>query len=72
MIKKLAKRKRTKKELPVRITNDTVAEHRERVLAGGRRHKYPVQYTKHRLVWNTIIISTFGLILAGVLVYQQP
>lgn len=71
MIKKLAKRKRTKKELPVRITNDTVAEHRERVLAGGRRHKYPVQYTKHRLVWNTIIISTLGLILAGVLVYLQ-
>lgn len=71
MIKKLAKRKRTKKELPVRITNDTVAEHRERVLAGGRRHKYPVQYTKHKLVWNTLIISALGVVVAGVLVYLQ-
>ena len=26
-----------------RITNETVAEHRERVLAGGRKFKYPLQ-----------------------------
>ena len=71
MIKKLGKRKRAKKELPVRITNDTVAEHRERVLAGGRRHKYPVQYTKHKLVWNTLIISIIGLLLASAFVYVQ-
>jgi hypothetical protein len=39
-----------------RITNETVAEHRERVLAGGRKFKYPLQYTKHRVLIISIII----------------
>ncbi|MBI3889864.1 SurA N-terminal domain-containing protein [Candidatus Saccharibacteria bacterium] len=46
-----------------RITNETVAEHRERILAGGRRFKYPVQYARHRLVFNTILISVVALVL---------
>lgn len=57
--------------MPSRITNDTVAEHRERVLAGGRKHKYPIQYTKHRLVWNAIFIGVAALIAALVLVWVQ-
>lgn len=44
-----------------RITNETVAEHRERILAGGRKFKYPVQYVRHRLVFNAIIISIAAL-----------
>lgn len=40
----------------LRITNETVAEHRERVLAGGRKFKYPLQYTKHRVVIVTVMI----------------
>ena len=64
MIKKLFNKKSKKKaELPSRITNDTVAEHRERVLAGGRKLKYPVQYTRSALVRNTIIISVVALLL---------
>jgi hypothetical protein len=39
-----------------RITNETVAEHREKVLAGGRKFKYPLQYTKHRLLIISILI----------------
>jgi hypothetical protein len=39
-----------------RITNETVAEHRERVLAGGRKFKYPLQYTKHRVLIISIVI----------------
>lgn len=59
MKKLTAKIKRSKKaEKPTRITNETVAEHRERILAGGRRFKYPVQYTRHRLVWTAIAIGT--------------
>jgi hypothetical protein len=54
-----------------RITNETVAEHREKVLAGGRRFKYPVQYAKHRLVINTIIISLVALIAITVVVWWQ-
>lgn len=65
--------KRRKKEvkLPPRITNETVAEHRERILAEGRRFKYPLQYSKHKLVINTIIISVVALILALVIGWQQ-
>jgi len=46
-----------------RITTETIAEHRERILAGGRRFKYPVQYARHRLVFNAIIVSVAALIL---------
>ena len=48
--------KQTPPETGGRITNETVAEHRERVLAGGRKFKYPLQYTKHRVLIVTIII----------------
>ena len=68
-MKKIFKKKpKQKKELPTRITNDTVAEHREHVLAGGRKLKYPVQYTRSALVRNTIIISAVALValVAGV------
>lgn len=43
-----------------RITNETVAEHREIVLRGARKYKYPLQHSKHRIV----IISTALLALA--------
>lgn len=71
MIKKMLKRKKTDKKIPTRITNDTLAQHREQVLAGGRKHKYPLQYTKHRLVWNTIIIGTISVLVAVLLVWLQ-
>lgn len=55
--------KRTKKapmvaEQPssMRITNETVAEHRERILAGGRKFKYPLQTPKHRIVLVTVLL----------------
>lgn len=51
------KDKKQPKKLPTRITNDTVAQHREKVLAAGRKHKYPIQYTKRRLVWVTMFVS---------------
>lgn len=46
-----------------RITNETVAEHRERVLAGGRKFKYPLQYTKHRVLVISIVLSILAIIL---------
>jgi hypothetical protein len=42
-----------------RITNETVAEHRERILAGGRKFKYPLQTPKHRIVVITIMLVVF-------------
>lgn len=50
-------------ERPTRITNETVAEHRERILAGGRKFKYPVQYSRHKLVINTIILSIVTIVV---------
>jgi parvulin-like peptidyl-prolyl isomerase len=54
-----------------RITTETIAEHRERILAGGRRFKYPVQYARHRLVINAIIISVAVIILMVALTWWQ-
>ncbi len=56
---------------PSRITNETVAEHRERILAGGRRFKYPVQYARHRLVINAIIISVAAIIIMAAIGWWQ-
>lgn len=67
-------RKNAKQEppkLPARITNETVAEHREQILAGGRRFKYPVQYARHKLVRNAVIIALTGVVLLGALTFQQ-
>lgn len=74
-MKKLAFKRRSKKSVqetaPTRITNETVAEHRERILAGGRRFKYPMQYARHKLVINAIIITAAALILLVLLGGQQ-
>jgi len=54
-----------------RITTETIAAHRERILAGGRRFKYPVQYARHKLVINAIIITVATLlVLVGVGYWQ--
>ncbi|MEI7918557.1 MAG: SurA N-terminal domain-containing protein [Candidatus Saccharibacteria bacterium] len=56
-------RKQEEVQSSSRITSDTVAHHRERILAGGRRFKYPIQYTRHKLVINAIIISVVALVI---------
>ena len=38
-----------------------IAERREEVLSKGRKFRYPIQYTKHRVVFNTIIIGVLAL-----------
>ncbi|MBR2587319.1 SurA N-terminal domain-containing protein [Candidatus Saccharibacteria bacterium] len=42
---------------------EKVEERREEVLSRGRKFKYPLQYAKHKLVINTIIIATVGVVL---------
>lgn len=39
-----------------RITNETVAEHREEVLSSARKYIYPLQHSKHRLVRISIAL----------------
>lgn len=73
IMKKLLNKIRKKPAQPesTRITTETIAQHRERILAGGRRFKYPVQYARHKLVFNAIIITIATLIvLVGVGYWQ--
>jgi hypothetical protein len=71
MKKLLNKFRKKDSEVSSRITNETVAEHRERILAGGRRFKNPIQYARHRLVINAIVISIAALIILGVVGWWQ-
>lgn len=53
---------------------EKVAERREEVLAQGRKFKYPMQYSKHKLVIKTIIIALVAMILmigAGWLMFYK-
>jgi hypothetical protein len=73
-VERLLRRKESAPDEPVepgRITNETVAEHREQILAGARRFKYPRQYARHRLIRNTILISVGAIILIALFVWQQ-
>jgi parvulin-like peptidyl-prolyl isomerase len=46
-----------------RITNDTVAEHREEVLSSARKYIYPLQHSKHRIVTISIALFVFALVI---------
>lgn len=48
-----------------RITNETVAEHREELLRGARKYIYPLKHTKHRVV----VVSVSLLVTAVVLFF---
>ena len=67
----LRRKKKQVAEQPSRITNETVAEHREQILAGGRRFKYPRQIARHKLVFNAIIISIASLIILAIITWWQ-
>ena len=46
---------------------ERVEERREEVLAAGRKFKYPLQWTRHRIVINTILIAlvVIAMIIVG-------
>lgn len=46
-----------------RITNDTVAEHREEVLSSARKYIYPLQHSKHRIVTISVILFILALLI---------
>jgi len=48
-----------------RITNETVAEHREEVLSSARKYIYPLSHSKHRV----IVITSTLLVLAIVVFF---
>lgn len=46
-----------------RITNETVAEHREELLRGSRKYIYPLKHTKHRVVIVSVSLLVTAVIL---------
>jgi len=46
-----------------RITNETVAEHREEVLASARKYIYPLQHSRHRIVIVSLSIFILGVVV---------
>ena len=71
-IKTLFKKRRSgsaDKETNQRITTKTVEEVRRDVLDKGKKFKYPVQYEKHKVVINAIVVSVIGLIIAIVVAW---
>lgn len=76
MVKRIIKKvkrvdEESEKLAKTRITNETVAQHREQILAGGRKFKYPIQYEKHRLLINSIIVFLIALVVAVVFLWWQ-
>lgn len=63
-LKRLKNRRKPEVDTNTRVTNDTVAVHREAILKGARRYIYPLQHTKHRLV-----IISLSLFVVSVLVF---
>lgn len=67
----LFKKKTPDDSVSSRITTENLDHHREKVLAGGRKFKYPIQYARHKLVFNTIIISVGTIILLAIIGWWQ-
>lgn len=42
---------------------EKVEERREEVLSRGRKFKYPLQYAKHKLIINTVVIAVVAVVL---------
>lgn len=47
-----------------RITNDTIAEHREELLRGARKYIYPLKHTKHR-----VVVVSVSLLVSAVVIF---
>ena len=69
--KKILKKSNTQETQVAKITNTTLEEQRKEILNKGKKFKYPVQYSKNRLVGNALIIALVILITGlGLLWYQ--
>ena len=57
-------RRKSQPEEPTnsRITNDTVAEHREQVLGQARKYIYPLRQSKHKLVMISVTLFIIALV----------
>ena len=54
--------KKAEKKPSDSITQKNIEESREEILAKGKKFKYPFQYAKHRLMFNTILIGLVAIL----------
>lgn len=59
---KAAKLEQEVREHLPKITNETVAEHREEVLSSARKYIYPLQHSKHKIVLITTTLFILALV----------
>lgn len=67
-MKPALRKKKDGAEIARKTEKEKVDERREEVLAQGRKFKYPLQYAKHKLVINTVVIAlvaVVALVLTG-------
>jgi hypothetical protein len=57
-----------KKNLP-KLTDATVGEYREKILAGGRKFKYPIQVSKHKILWISLTAVVAALVAFAAWIY---
>ena len=68
---KVSKRAESRESQIDKITNTTLEEQRREILNKGRKFKYPVQYSKNRLVVNALVIAGVILITGAILLWYQ-
>ena len=74
MIKKKIFSKKNKKDAKAtngKITKDTIEDYRKEIISEGRKFKYPMQYSKNKLVLHAIIISLSALIIITLFFVSQ-
>lgn len=69
--KKILKKSNAQETQVAKITNTTLEERRKEILNKGKKFKYPVQYSKNRLVGNALIIALVILITGSGLLWYQ-
>ena len=71
--KKIFSKKKNKepKNSDGRITKDTIEDYRKEIINEGRKFKYPMQYSKNKLVLHTIIVSVAALIMISFFFISQ-
>ena len=69
--KKILKKSNTQETQVAKITNTTLEEQRKEILNKGKKFKYPVQYSKNRLVGIALIIALVILITGSGLLWYQ-
>ena len=68
---KVSKKPESHESQIAKITNTTLEEQRREILNKGKKFKYPVQYSKNRLVINALIIAGVILITGASLLWYQ-